>query len=65
MAVPRNRLSVSRRNQRRAHDAKSPKTILECKNCGKSVRPHRACMSCGYYKGRSLVPEAAAPESNG
>lgn len=55
MAVPRNRLSTSRRNKRRAHDAKRPKTVLECKNCGKSFLPHRACMHCGHYNQRSLV----------
>jgi large subunit ribosomal protein L32 len=59
MAVPRNRHSNSRRNTKRAHHAKVAKNLNECKNCGKPHMPHRACMSCGHYSGRSLLPEQA------
>ncbi|MDN3505236.1 MAG: 50S ribosomal protein L32 [Rhabdochlamydiaceae bacterium] len=55
MAVPRNRLSNSRTNKRRSHHAKSPAAAQECKNCGKAFRPHRACLHCGHYKGKSIT----------
>lgn len=53
MAVPRNRHSVSRRNNRRSHDAKKPLQFGQCQNCKNPVLPHCACISCGHYKGRS------------
>ena len=37
---------------RRAHDALTPPQTVSCKNCGEPVMPHRACPSCGQYKGR-------------
>lgn len=49
MAVPRNRHSNARKNSRRAHDAKKPKEILKCNNCGVGRIPHTICISCGHY----------------
>jgi len=62
MAVPRNRLSNARKNIRRAHDAKKPKNLLSCKNCGASKRPHAICSSCGMYRGRAVIAQAAEQE---
>ncbi|MGM0439515.1 MAG: 50S ribosomal protein L32 [Chlamydiota bacterium] len=55
MAVPRNRLSQSRRDKRRSHHAKKPISLQECPNCGEQGLPHRVCSSCGFYKGREVV----------
>ncbi len=55
MAVPRNRLSNSRKNLRRAHHAKEPLSLASCGNCGSKVQAHRACMKCGHYRGRQVV----------
>jgi large subunit ribosomal protein L32 len=49
MAVPRNRLSNARKNSKRAHHAKKPKHLSECRNCGKPHLPHYSCPSCGSY----------------
>ncbi len=57
MAVPRNRLSNSRKNIRRSHHAKKAKNVLECSNCKKAVISHRVCSSCAFYKGKSIVKE--------
>lgn len=53
MAVPRSRISNSRRNKRRAHDFRTPKTTNKCSNCGALVLSHHVCDTCGYYKGKS------------
>ncbi|MCH9811707.1 50S ribosomal protein L32 [bacterium] len=53
MAVPRSRISNSRRNKRRAHDFKTPKTLNTCSNCKSFVVAHHICESCGFYKGKS------------
>lgn len=55
MAVPRNRHSNARKNTRRAHDALKPVNTSECPNCGAQRRPHTACPSCGFYKGRQII----------
>ena len=59
MAVPKSKISRSRRNMRRSHDAISADAHNECTNCGELQRPHHVCANCGFYKGRE-VTEAAA-----
>lgn len=55
MAVPKNKISKSKRNMRRAHDALRPNSSSECPNCGELKRPHHVCGSCGFYDGRELL----------
>lgn len=55
MAVPRNRLSNSRKNKRRAHHAKKSKQLIQCSNCGKPKLPHLMCEACGYYRQRQII----------
>jgi len=63
MAVPRNRHSNARKNSKRSHHAKRPLTIVSCKNCQQPHLPHRACVSCGYYNGRSLLPNESTEQA--
>ena len=55
MAVPKKKVSRSRRNKRRAHDRLTSQARVECPNCGELKRPHHVCPSCGYYDGREVV----------
>ena len=55
MAVPQNKISKSRRNQRRSHDFLVAVNPNECSNCGELKRPHHVCPSCGHYNGRQVV----------
>ena len=55
MAVPQNRVTSSKRNMRRSHDALSPSAHAECPNCGELRRPHHVCGACGHYAGREVV----------
>jgi large subunit ribosomal protein L32 len=60
MAVPKKKVTKSRRNMRRSHHALSSTKSLECPNCGELKRPHHVCAACGYYDGREVVaPDAA------
>ncbi len=47
MAVPRNRMSNARKNSKRAHHAKKPKSLTVCSNCKAPRLPHYSCLSCG------------------
>jgi large subunit ribosomal protein L32 len=55
MAVPKKKISKSRRDQRRAHDALKPGVYEECPECGELKRPHHVCLACGQYNGREVV----------
>ena len=55
MAVPQNRVTPSKRNMRRSHDALKTSSYAECPNCGELRRPHHVCGSCGNYAGREVV----------
>jgi len=58
MAVQQNRVTRSKRNMRRAHDALRAVASNECPNCGELRLPHHVCGSCGHYNGREVVRDA-------
>jgi len=62
MAVPRNRTSNARKNNRRSHHAKKPRATVSCPNCSVSKLPHCICQSCGYYGGRAIIVKEGAAE---
>ncbi len=55
MPNPKRRHSKARRDKRRAHDALARPAISNCPNCGEVKLPHRACPSCGQYRGRQVI----------
>ncbi len=55
MAVPKKKVSKSKRNMRRAHHALVPTNLVECSNCGELSRPHPVCQSCGSYNSREVA----------
>ena len=55
MAVPRNRVSNSHKNARRAHHAKKPVSLHKCPTCEKPIKSHQICMSCGHFEGREVI----------
>jgi len=59
MAVPKRKVTPSRRNMRRSHDALKTSAYAECPNCGELKRPHHVCSACGSYDGRDVIePES-------
>lgn len=55
MAVPRNRLSNSRKNTKRSHHAKKPKNLHTCVKCRLPILPHTMCQACGSYGERAVI----------
>lgn len=55
MAVPRNRHSNARKNSKRAHHAKKPKSTSLCSNCAHPRLPHTICIGCGSYGNRTVI----------
>lgn len=55
MGVPKKRTSSMRRDRRRAANFKlKPVNVAKCPKCKEPVLPHRACPSCGTYKGEQI-----------
>jgi len=55
MAVPKKKTSKSKRDMRRAHDSLTPAGMSVCPQCNELKPPHRACQSCGTYKGKDVL----------
>lgn len=60
MAVPKKRTSHSRRNMRRSHHALKPQLGVVCPKCAEPVLRHRACASCGEYRGKAVKTVSAS-----
>lgn len=58
MAHPKRRSSKTRKLKRRTHYKLEQPTIVICSNCGSSVRYHRVCNECGFYKGNQVIEVA-------
>lgn len=61
MAVPKKKVSKSRRNMRRfaGGNRLATPTLVPCPNCHEPTRPHRVC-KCGVYQGKTIFPAPQA-----
>jgi len=57
MAVPRKKVSRSKRDMRRAHDKLATVNLVECSNCGEPKRTHHICEACGHYNDREVIAD--------
>ena len=55
MAVPKQRKTKSRRNNRRMHLFIDAPVLGTCAKCRKPIRPHSVCWNCGFYKGMEVI----------
>ncbi len=55
MAVPRKKVSTSKRGMRRGHDAIKAPTYVEDKESGERRRPHHIDLKTGKYRGRQIL----------
>ena len=55
MAVPKSKITRSRRGKRRSHDSLSPDAYFESKDTGELHRPHHIDLKTGMYKGRQVL----------
>lgn len=53
--LPKRKVSKSRRNRRRAHDALVLNHLVVCESCGEYHIAHRVCPKCGFYRGELVV----------
>ena len=55
MAVPKSKISKSRRGQRRSHDRLDMNTYIEDAQSGELRRPHHIDLKTGMYRGRQVL----------
>ena len=62
MAVPARRTSKTKKRMRRTHLKKELGCVTTCPNCGSVIKPHRACLKCGSYKGKEVIEVTTTEE---
>ena len=55
MAVPKSKISTSRRGMRRAHDRLKGAAYVEDKETGELHRPHHIDLKTGMYRGKQVI----------
>jgi large subunit ribosomal protein L32 len=61
VAVPKRRLTSSKRDMRRAnHDKVTAPNVVPCPNCSAPMISHRVCPTCGHYKGKAVIDKGAS-----
>ena len=55
MAVPKRKVSKSRKRMRNAHGRIHVPTLGRCGRCNQPVMPHRVCGNCGHYGKRKVI----------
>jgi len=59
MAVPKRKVSPSKRGMRRSADALKAPTYIEDKDSGELRRPHHIDLKTGMYRGRRVITKKA------
>jgi large subunit ribosomal protein L32 len=60
-ALPKKKISSSRRGQRRSHDHIRPLPLTACSQCGTMKPTHRVCPTCGTYNGNQVLTIKTKP----
>jgi len=55
MAVPKRKVTKSKRGQRRAHDAIGTTAYIEDPDTGELRRPHHVDLKTGMYRGKQIL----------
>ena len=55
MAVPKGRVSKSKRDKRKAQSWKiATPSLVKCSKCGELMVPHQVCKACGAYNKKTM-----------
>lgn len=55
MPVPARKKSNPSGKRRRSHDHLTKKVMPNCPQCSAPVKPHNACLTCGFYGGKQVI----------
>ena len=63
MAVPKSKISKSKKNMRRSHDSINLLNIIEDKDSGEPRLSHRLDLSTGIYNGKQIIVKKEPKET--
>jgi large subunit ribosomal protein L32 len=55
MAVPKRKVSKTKKRKRRTHWKVDAPGLVKCPKCDELMTPHRVCPHCGFYSGRKVI----------
>ncbi|MBI5621313.1 50S ribosomal protein L32 [Candidatus Falkowbacteria bacterium] len=55
MTIPAKRKARAKTRKGRSHEALKPVQLIKCAKCRQPALPHRACVACGSYNGRTVL----------
>ncbi|KPA15776.1 Ribosomal protein L32p [Candidatus Magnetomorum sp. HK-1] len=55
MALPKRKVSKSKRDKRRTHQKLVAPNVTKCPQCGDAKLSHHMCPGCGTYKGQTVI----------
>lgn len=58
--LPKRKTSKARHRERASHWHLTAPGLALCPQCHSLYLPHRACLFCGTYRGREVIPIKAA-----
>lgn len=64
MAVPKKKLSKSRRGMRRSHDGLKIANVIYCQYCGHPTIAHNVCRFCGTYAGKNTKSKVVVSQQS-
>ena len=63
--LPKKKHSRARTRKKRTHQSLTKINLIKCPACPEKTLSHRACSSCGHYRGRYIgVINKVSPTSN-
>ncbi len=62
-AVPKKKISKSRRGQRRSHDHIKLPQLSACPQCRAMKPTHHVCPACGTYNGHQILKAESAKKA--
>ncbi|MBU2577591.1 50S ribosomal protein L32 [Patescibacteria group bacterium] len=57
--LPKRRWSTRRQGKKRATHIPAKPVMVKCPNCGELRKSHNACLKCGFYRDRQVLPIAS------
>ncbi len=54
-ALPKKKMSMGRKGNRRSQIKAKVPALVTCPQCRLPKRSHQACPSCGFYHGRTAI----------
>lgn len=55
MSIPVKKKTRGKTRMGRSHEALKKKVINHCPKCQAPMKPHHACLACGYYQDRQIL----------